>query len=625
MSRSSLLQSALDRHRLKVRVLSLVAFGVLVPLVALGLSAREVVARLEQRVLDERELLARSAAARLADLVGGELELLEAIPASRGFDLEDGDPEPERRALHEASLRLHALFDEVLILDKQGRALAAEPLSARPLPEVADLVRRAVEGKRPMISGLVGAAPGARRLYAVVPAKNWQGDAVGAVAGAIDPQGSRLQSLLASYRLSAGERIDLLDAAGAVIGSTDPSRLFTASDHAGLVGELIRDRRSLSRACPGGANAEEGEPARRVEAFAPAGVAPWAVRLSQSELPAFGTAHELFAGMGTAGGLFLLMALGFAAGAANSVTRPLTTLTHEAERLAAGKLQEPLPELGSDEVGRLGRALEHMRVALQRSLDRVERANAELEQRVAERTAQLLRLYQDLQEREEARAQLLRKVITAQEDERKRIARDLHDETTQSLAALTLRLTTALAAPPAEAQQRLNEAKELAVHALDEVHRLIVDLRPSVLDDLGLRSAVAWTCERAAKQKGLSVRFESSGLENRRLPVEIEVAVFRAVQEALSNIAKHAEADAVLVQCDVRGGELTLEIEDDGKGFDSSALAAPGEGGHGWGLLGIRERMEIIGGSARIESAPGQGTRVVLKVPMPKVEESSHG
>jgi signal transduction histidine kinase len=625
VSRSRLLHSALDRHRLKVRVLSLVAFGVAVPLLALGLSAREAMARLEQRLLDDRELLARSVAGRLGDVIGSELELLDAIPAARGFDLEDGDLEPERRALHEASLRLHALFDEVLILDREGRAVLSEPLSARPLPEVADLVHRALEGRRPVVSGLLGREPGVRRLYAIVPAKSWQGEGVGAVAGAIDPEGSHLSGLLASYRLAKGERLDLLDGAGAVVASTEASTLFTTSDHADVVAALIRDRRSASRACHGCHEASRGEGVREVAAFAPTAVAPWLVSLRRVEQPAFGTARELFTGMGAAGALFMLVALGFAAGAANSVTRPLTTLTREAERLAAGNLQEPLPELGRDEVGRLGRALEHMRVALQRSLDSAERANAELEQRVAERTAQLLRLYQDLQEREDARAKLLRKVITAQEDERKRIARDLHDETTQSLAALVMRLEAALAAPAGEMGQRLKEAEELAVHALDEVHRLIVDLRPSVLDDLGLRSAIAWYCDRALRQKGLSVRFESSDLDNRRLPMEIEVAVFRAVQEALSNIAKHAEADAVLIQCDVRGGALTIEIEDDGKGFDSAALSPPGAGGHGWGLLGIRERMEIIGGTARIDSAPGQGTRVVLSAPMPEVEEVSHG
>jgi signal transduction histidine kinase len=264
-----------------------------------------------------------------------------------------------------------------------------------------------------------------------------------------------------------------------------------------------------------------------------------------------------------------------------------------------------------------------MRVALQRSIERAERANAELEQRVEERTAELRRLYRDLQEREEARARLLRKVITAQEDERRRIARDLHDETTQSLAALVMRLQAALAAPQGEAGPRLKEAEALAVHALDEVHRIIVDLRPSVLDDLGLWSAIAWYSDRVLRKAGIAVRCESGCVEHERLPTETRVAVFRAVQEALTNIAKHAEADAVLIQCDVRDGMLTIEIEDDGKGFDAAALAAPGEGGHGWGLLGIRERMEIIGGAARIDSSPGQGTHLVLSVPMPSAKETS--
>ena len=623
MSSSQTLQRAWDRHRLRFRVLALVCFGMLVPLLALGLSTHQVVKRLEQRVLEEREHLAGSVAAQLADLIGSELELLQAVSAARGFDLTDDNPEPERQALREAHLRRHALFDELLLLDRAGKVLRSEPLRAPMLAEVAPAVREALETGRPVVTGLLGRTGGPRRLYALLPVKSWQGETVGLVAGAIDPEGPNLRSVLSSYRLARGESIDLLDSSGTVVGTTDPSRLYAASDHADFVASLIRERRSVSGPCHSCHGAARDGRVQEVAAFAPTSVAPWAVSVRQQETLIFGPAERSFAELSAAGGLFILVALGFAVGAAKSVTRPLATLTREAERLAAGKLAEPLPELGSDEVGRLGAALEHMRVALQRSLESAERANAELEQRVEERTAELRRLYRDLQEREEARARLLRKVITAQEDERRRIARDLHDETTQSLAALVMRLQAALAAPQGEAGPRLKEAEALAVHALDEVHRIIVDLRPSVLDDLGLWSAIAWYSDRVLRKAGIAVRCESGCVEHERLPTETRVAVFRAVQEALTNIAKHAEADAVLIQCDVRDGMLTIEIEDDGKGFDAAALAAPGEGGHGWGLLGIRERMEIIGGAARIDSSPGQGTHLVLSVPMPSAKETS--
>ncbi len=622
MSGGQTLQRAWDRQRLQVRVLALVCFGMLVPLFALGLSTRQVVKRLEQRVLDERELLAGSVAAHVAELVGSELELLQDVPAARNFDLTDDNPEPERQALREAQKRRHTLFDEVLLVDRGGKVLHSEPAKVLALAEVAPAVREAFETGRPVVTGLLGRPGGVRRLYALLPVKSWQGETVGLIAGAINPEGPNLRSVLSSYRLARGESIDLVDSSGTVVGTTDPSRLYAASDHAHFVASLIRDRRSVSGPCHSCHGAALDVRVQEVAAFAPMSVAPWAVSVRQQETLVFGAAQRLFTGLTAAAVLFILVALGFAVGAARSVTRPLATLTREAERLAAGALAEPLPELGSDEVGRLGTALEHMRVALQRSLDGAERANAELEERVEQRTAELQSLYKDLQEREEARARLLRKVITAQEDERRRLARDLHDETTQSLAALVMQIQAALAAPAGEAGPRLKEALDLAVRALGDVHRIIVDLRPSVLDDLGLWSAIAWYSDRVLRKQGIAVRCESGCVEHERLPPETRVALFRAVQEALTNIAKHAAADAVLIQCDVRDGMLTIEIEDDGKGFDAAALAAPGEGGHGWGLLGIRERMEIIGGSARIDSSPGQGTHLVLSVPMPQRQEA---
>jgi len=161
---------------------------------------------------------------------------------------------------------------------------------------------------------------------------------------------------------------------------------------------------------------------------------------------------------------------------------------------------------------------------------------------------------------------------------------------------------------------RLDEVKALAVRTLEDVHRLILDLRPSVLDDLGLLSAIRWYSERSLESRGIAVRCEFG--EMPRLPPEMETALFRICQETMSNVARHAQATAVLVQVGIEGGEVVVDIEDDGKGFDSQA-AARREGRRAWGLMGIRERAEILGGVARIESSPGQGTHVEVRIPVP--------
>jgi len=205
-------------------------------------------------------------------------------------------------------------------------------------------------------------------------------------------------------------------------------------------------------------------------------------------------------------------------------------------------------------------------------------------------------------------------VITAQEDERKRIARELHDETSQGLAVLAMGIEAAQDAIRSGKVPRLDEVKALAVRTLEDVHRLILDLRPSVLDDLGLLSAIRWYAERSLESRGIAVRCEFG--EMPRLPPEMETALFRICQETMSNVARHAQATAVLVLVGFEGGEVVVDIEDDGKGFDSQD-AARREGRRAWGLMGIRERAEILGGVARIESSPGQGTHVEVRIPVP--------
>jgi signal transduction histidine kinase len=349
--------------------------------------------------------------------------------------------------------------------------------------------------------------------------------------------------------------------------------------------------------------------------FAPLASAPWGVVVRQAAdeaLPTEGAVPWL----AVAGVLTLQMALAgaFAWGASRSVTQPVAVLTAEAERIASGELAWPIPALGEDEVGQLGQALDRMRSSLKESLERVEKANEALEGRVTERTRELAEANAALREREEARGQLLRKVITAQEDERKRVARELHDETTQALAVLLMRIDRAAEAIRAGGAPGLDEVKALATRALDDVHRLILDLRPSVLDDLGLLSAIRWYAERTLGPRGVSVRCEFGELS--RLPPELETALFRLCQEAISNVARHAQATHALVEVAADGADLVVDVEDDGRGFDLAAVQQR-EGRPHWGLLGIVERAELLGGGARIDSSPGAGTRVEVRIPLP--------
>lgn len=232
------------------------------------------------------------------------------------------------------------------------------------------------------------------------------------------------------------------------------------------------------------------------------------------------------------------------------------------------------------------------------------------------------RLYEALQREERARAGLLHKILTAQEDERKRIARELHDETSQGLTALMLGLDTvrmALAVDARKAEEHLQTIKSIAEGMLENIHRLIADLRPSLLDDLGLVPAIAWYGEQRLNPLGIALYLDEDGLQGRLSPA-METALFRIVQEAMTNVVRHARASAVTVRLIRRGGYLTLQIADNGCGFDPQILQSADPRSEGLGLRGIQERVNILGGEFYLQPAPGQGTAITVHVPIPEAE-----
>ncbi|TAK33688.1 MAG: HAMP domain-containing protein [Chloroflexota bacterium] len=228
-------------------------------------------------------------------------------------------------------------------------------------------------------------------------------------------------------------------------------------------------------------------------------------------------------------------------------------------------------------------------------------------------------LYEEVQKKEAIRGELLRKAITAQEEERKRIARELHDDTSQALAALGLTLETIMVAPAQTAEDvkhKLEHAQVMAVRILEDVHKLIFDLRPSLLDDLGLLAALGWYAESRLEPLGVKIMIETTG-EERRLPPQMETALFRVVQEALNNVARHAEAEHTDVTIDFRSDSVVVEVADDGKGFDPREVSASADSPRGLGLLGMRERVSLMNGQLEVQSAPGEGSSVRIQVPVP--------
>jgi PAS domain S-box-containing protein len=249
--------------------------------------------------------------------------------------------------------------------------------------------------------------------------------------------------------------------------------------------------------------------------------------------------------------------------------------------------------------------------------DLLRRSHEQLEVRVRERTAELGRANESLraeiaerERAERARTDLLGRLVFAQEDERRRIAREMHDQFGEQLTALGHRIASLKDAAAAGSDLREPiEALQIVAQQLDrDVDHLVWELRPTALDDLGLRAALSNYVQNWSARAGISAELHASGLLDDRLGSEAETTLYRIAQEALTNVAKHSGARNVELILERRADHVLLIVEDDGAGFD------PGAGTHGFGLLGMQERASLVGASLEIESAVGQGTTILVRM-----------
>ncbi|MBI5298506.1 MAG: HAMP domain-containing protein [Chloroflexi bacterium] len=270
------------------------------------------------------------------------------------------------------------------------------------------------------------------------------------------------------------------------------------------------------------------------------------------------------------------------------LTRPILSLVTATQSVARGDFSPRVPRWANDEIGDLAEAFNKM-------------------------TGELAHTDELRREREALRRQLLEKVITTQEDERRRIARELHDSTSQNLTSLIvgLRIMETNCAQCA-AQSKTTDLRQVAARTLEEVHDLSMRLRPRVLDDLGLAAALErLAAEWQARHK---IPVDVAIQLDERLPGDVETAVYRITQEALTNIARHAQARSASVLVERRDNTVRTIIEDDGSGFSMTEK----RGERHLGLLGMRERAELLNGSLTIESTPGRGTSIFIEIPLPE-------
>jgi signal transduction histidine kinase len=555
---------------------------------AIAIEAREEIEELEQRSAVAGGAIEGTAGLLLTHFSGREVSPFFRVSGVWKLDLagkltdasgSPSTPFPGRIGDDGAVLNLPS--STTAVLPALGPVAAATPLAA--------IMVRAASTASSRDTILIIHLVGVNSTAAYVPAAHGR-------PPADDPAGSAPESASDKYHL------EVVDPDGiAVLGIGEDERPGEPSSHFPAIHDLMRDHGAAALLHQPGA-ADPFEP--HVMAVAPISSTPFYLVLEQPVDVALALPSQLRERL-----LFwivvgFVMTLAVAWVTTRHVVRPTELLTAAAGRMAQGDLTSPVGVTASDEIGELAESLDLMRQDLLVARAASDATNRALESRVADRTARL--------------GEVLRKTISAQEEERYRLARELHDETAQTLAALSIMLDRArdsLDDRSSQASVHVREAKAVATRLLDETRRLILGLRPLVLDDLGLVPAVRWQCETTLGDRGLHATIDDR-LGPTRIPSHVEVALFRIVQEAITNVARHADARHVDIKLMRDGDTVTVIVADDGKGFEVGLAMGTAGRYDTVGLSGMEERVGLIGGSMQIRSAPGAGTTIEVKTPL---------
>jgi len=586
-----------------LRIMTYVCVGLLALFGILGYLDVAAVRDIQDQVLHERIALAYSIAQDLDKdfaFLASDVQL-----ASRNLGASSGDYGTVAKGISE-SLKQHASspFFEVSfvgIVNRQGQLLAGTtPEDGEILPPDTGKVRSSIEQDSPVILGSLRSAEAGERFAAlIVPVRaSWTDhERMVVVADTVGISGI----LPAIPGGDTGYSVEVVAADGRIIISTSrPEQVGSISSHYPDIRSNITTGKVGAGIYQAYGNHSAG---REVVAITPLPSGPFFLLLTQPADLALAVAHKRWNEMLAIGGIGLGSMLAAAWYTTRKVVRPVEQLRATARAFAQGNLETPVKIAAQDELLELAGDVEIMRQQLKRSRDDIARTNSELEKKVAERT-------QRLQE-------TLGKIITAQEGERQRLARELHDEQSQSLGAISVsldRMSRLVGPSPGELKQEIEQARSTARSLLKDTRRLIYDLRPSVLDDMGLEAAIRWCAEAHLEQHGVQVTLKNS-LGTARLPSAVEVALFRVAQEATVNIERHAGARHAGVTVERDGSRLKMQVWDDGKGFLPSDAGSNGRY-QGVGLEGMCERIRLIGGVIKIVSAPEKGTVISVDIPL---------
>ena len=601
------------------KIIIAIIINVIILSAGLGIIGHLTINQSIDRSLHSRLTLAGIIANNVDLLLERSLNRLYDISLSGKIDLKDNNWKPEKEAL-QIAYQYSIFSDGIFLMDKTGNVVLTYPSRLENHENLLSIpyVSGSIMDGRPVISDVYTVEPTKKKvIYALVPLKSKNGDVVGAAGGEIDPTNLRLSQSIEAMPREPNTYLEIIDSHGIIIVSNNPKRVFLSSDHNRFMENLIAQKKPQIRTCHRCHSKEEqtgGSVVRSTDilAFAPLKMARWGVSIIQPEKDVFAPSEKLkktFLAFSLGSiGIALIIAIGMS----RSIVKPVHKLIDATNKIAEGDMSKSIAFGGIDEIGLLSSSFEVMRVKLADSLEGLRQYNVQLEERVVERTKQIKASQKKVEN-------LLKMVISAEEEERKRIARGLHDETMQSLSALLMKIDMCSKMyADVVPSEKIDEMRNIALKTLDEIHSLIQNLRPTVVDDLGLEAGIRWLLDKHLAEKGITCDFNVIGAEEKRFNHRIETALFRIIQEAVINISKHASAENVFIVLQYMSDSIAVHMEDDGKGFDAADVLKHTDDVRGLGIMGMRERAYLVDGKLKICSTPGNGTRLSLWIPLPE-------
>ncbi|MDQ7842274.1 MAG: HAMP domain-containing protein [Armatimonadota bacterium] len=573
---------------LRNRIMLLVALGVLVATAPLGVMGLAMVRAATDRVLAERLVMARTTAEHIDQELAQGWRSLNGLSARLSPHLARSDFRALRRELAVSYLQMPLFSGGIAYLDRGSKIRVAEPEEAvlfEPLAR-SPLLQQVLTSGRPQASSLIRRADGRPVVFFAVPVFDGPQWIAGALLGAIDLTTPALFTFIRGLPIGETGHAVLVGPDGIVLAGTDPDEVFSRNEHPDFFARLIAEGRPLV-----GASEERREPKGRsplhLMAFAPLASAPWGLGIGQSEAETFGPLWRLRDRVLLFEVVVLAVALLFAWLDTGAVVAPLRLLQRGAERIAAGDLAQRIEVRRGDELGALGQSFETMRLRLLRSLEE----NARLQER-------------------------LRSV--AMVEERERIAREMHDSVGQVLGYVNTKVQAVHALVSQgqipEALAHLEELELAARSVYADLREAILSLRTTTGPDRRLIPVLADYTRRFTELSGVDTRLVVE-IDEVEFPPTTEVHLIRIVQEALTNVRKHAAARHAVVRLAARGGAIVVAVEDDGVGIGGKAAPPTA----GFGLQTMRERAEAIGGTMTVGVRAGGGT--VVEVVLPGMEE----